>query len=145
VDGRFRAEGIAPDDYWPALSGSAVSGVGVPAFSGLPDGYAVLTGNARPIGIYGGASVDFVLTSKPGAIAGVVQDSNQAPVAGATVTLISASDTRWQGTAKSGQTGEFIFRNIAPGKYTVNGTAVEVGFAQKQPRCSGGNALMGST
>jgi hypothetical protein len=130
VDGRFHADGIAPDDYWPELFGSAATAAGPPALRGLPDGYAVLNGDDQPIALYGGAQVDFVLTSKPGTIAGVVRDSNQAPVAGATVTLISVSDTRRQNATKSGQTGEFLFRNIAPGKYRVNGVPVEAGFGQ---------------
>jgi hypothetical protein len=130
VDGRFQADGIAPDEYWPEPAGSETAGAGMPAFRGLPDGYAVLTGNEQPIELFGSAQVDFVLTSRPGAVAGVVRDSNQAPVAAATVTLTSASDPRRRFTTKSGQNGEFMIRNLAPGKYTVNGVPAEVGFGQ---------------
>jgi hypothetical protein len=138
VNGRFQADGVAPDDYWPELFGSESTGPGAPALRGLPDGYAVLSGDGQPVGIYGGAQIDFVLTSKPGAIAGVVRDSSQAPVAGSTVTLAPESDTRRHSTAKSGPAGEFIFRNLAPGKYRLNGALVEVGPGQTVSVVAGG-------
>jgi hypothetical protein len=115
VDGKFQAEGIPPDDYWPEL---------LTAAKALPDGYAILSGDDHPISLYGGAQVDFVLTSRPGTIAGVVRDASTG------VTLTPASDTRRQATTRSGQNGEFVFRNLAPGKYRVNGQPVEVGFGQ---------------
>jgi hypothetical protein len=131
VGGRFQAEGVAPDEYWPELFDSDSTGRGLPTLNELPDGYAVLKGNEQPIPLYGGAHVDFVLTSKPGIIAGVVQDSQQAPVAGATVTLIPAWGSRRQAAVKSGAAGEFTFKNLAPGKYRVNGVLTEVGFGQR--------------
>ncbi len=130
AEGRFHGDGIAPDEYWPALFAANANGAGGPGQPGLPDGYAVLTGDDQPIELFGGAQIDFVLTSRPGAIAGVVTDSHQNPVAGTTVTLTPASDPRRQSGAKSGQNGEFLFRNVAPGKYRVDGVPVEVGFGQ---------------
>jgi len=115
ADGKFQTESIPPDDYWPEL---------LSAGKPLPDGYAVLTGDDHPISLYAGAQLDFVLTSKPATIAGVVPD------AGATVTLTPASDPRRRRTTTAGPNGEFVFRNLAPGKYNVNGKPVEASPGQ---------------
>ena len=124
-DGRFRADGIAPGDYWPELFGA-----GFPEVHGLPDGYAVLGGDDQPVSIYGSTEVTFVVTSKPGAITGTVRDKDQYPVAKSVVTLMPAGDPRRRRSTESGAAGEFSFRNVAPGKYLVNGAPVEVGFSQ---------------
>ena len=97
---------------------------------GLPDGYAVLGGDDQPVGIYGSTEVTFVVTSKPGAITGTVRDKDQYPVAKSVVTLMPAGDPRRRRSTESGAAGEFSFRNVAPGKYLVNGAPVEVGFSQ---------------
>ena len=114
---RFHAEGMAQGDYWPDLLG-------------LPNGYAVtdiLFGNAptlgKPISLYGAGEVTFVVTSKAGSVLGTVRDRNQAPVKGMQVTLVprSTSDPQYVRGALSGEAGDFRFRDLAPGWYTIEG------------------------
>jgi hypothetical protein len=111
---RFEGE-VHPGQYWPEFS--------------LPDGYAVtriLFGGVdvsdRPVSVSGPGELTFVVTSKPGAIAGVVRDRNQNPVKGATVRLTSPfGDPRRSPETQSGANGEFGFRNLRPGKYSIEG------------------------
>ena len=121
-DGRFHVDGIAPGNYWPTFLSSS-------------DGYALLRGDGRPLGLYGSAEVTFVMTSKPAAIVGTVVDENQRPVPGATVELVpdlagEFADRFMNTRIVSGASGEFRFSDVAPGKYTVNGVPVEVGPGQ---------------
>jgi hypothetical protein len=115
--GRFHQEWMHPSEYWPQLNG-------------LPDGYAiaqVLFEGASPSGSTITLSapdtpLTFVLTSRPGAIAGVVRDDNQEPVRGAEVVLLPDPLPDKVGpeviqTHQSGDDGGFAFRNLAPGKY----------------------------
>jgi hypothetical protein len=115
--GRFHVDSIPPDDYWPAVMR-------------LPDGYAVaeirfegasarnnvmeLSGPDTPLTI--------VLTSRPGAVSGVVRNDDQIPVRRALVALlpdalperISPTTIRY---AQSGDGGAFVFKDVAPGTY----------------------------
>jgi hypothetical protein len=119
VGGRFHSEGVAQGEYWPQIMG-------------LPDGYAVtsvLFGNAgttgRPISLYGPGELTFVVTSKPGGIVGTVRDHNQVAVKDAEVLLIpdASADQPYPQTGRSlsGDSGEFRFRNVPPGNYTIEG------------------------
>ncbi len=116
-DGRFRQEWLHPSEYWPQLIG-------------LPKGYAVaqvLFEGSRPnnntITLHGpDTPLTFVLTSRPGAITGVVRDSNQNPVRGAVVVLLpnilpDKVERESILALESGEDGGFVFRDLAPGKY----------------------------
>ncbi len=115
--GRFHQEWLHPSEYWPQLNA-------------LPDGYAIaqiLFEGATPTGSTITLSapdtpLTFVVTSRPGAIAGVVRDDNQDPVRGAEVVLLPDPLPEKVGpeviqTHQSGDDGGFAFRNLAPGKY----------------------------
>ena len=85
--------------------------------------------------VFGAAEVTLSLTSKAGAIAGTLRDGNQNPLKGEFVELIpdlvgEGPDSVMNMRIPSGPSGEFFFRDLAPGKYTVNGTRVEVGPSQ---------------
>ena len=120
--GQFHAEGVARGEYWPELDG-------------LPDGYAVadvLFDNAttagKPISLDGPADITFVVTSKAGAVVGTVRDQNQAVVKGAEVSLVpeayrNITDPPVVMRVLSGASGEFKFKNLAPGNYTIEGAA----------------------
>ena len=121
-EGRFAIDGIAPGNYWPLLIN-------------LPAGFALLRGDGRPMAVFGAAEVTLSLTSKAGAIAGTLRDGNQNPLKGEFVELIpdlvgEGPDSVMNMRIPSGPSGEFFFRDLAPGKYTVNGTRVEVGPSQ---------------
>jgi hypothetical protein len=117
--GSFQQEWLHPSEYWPQLSR-------------LPDGYAVaqiLFDGASPRNSTmtlsaPDTSLKFVVTSRPGAITGVVRDDNQGVVRGAEVVLLpdplpdKVAPEVIQ-TQESGQDGSFAFRNLAPGKYRL--------------------------
>jgi hypothetical protein len=119
-DGRFHAEGVARGEYWPELDG-------------LPDGYAVtgvLFDGAstawRPVLLNGSDEITFVVTSRPGIITGTVRDQNQATVKGAEVTLLpdtyrDVPDPPVVMRMLSGASGEFKFKNLPPGRYSIEG------------------------
>ena len=115
--GRFHQEWMHPSEYWPQLKG-------------LPDGYAVaqiLYEGATPTGSTITLSapdtpLTFVVTSRAGAIAGVVRDDNQDPMQGAEVVLMpdplpEKVAPEVVQTRESGADGGVVFRNLAPGKY----------------------------
>jgi len=116
--GRFHQESIRPGEYRPLLLG-------------LPLGYAVAQvlsagSSARDSAVTlsaPGTPIAFVVTSRPGAVAGVVRDENQVPVRGAAVALLPdpLSDTAFAfrafRTGESGDDGAFAFKDLAPGKY----------------------------
>ncbi len=113
---RFQMDSIPPGDYWPQVT--------------LPEGYAVvqmrfdgasahnnvmtLSGPDSPIAI--------VVTSRPGVVGGMVRSDDQTPVRGATVALlpdplpdkVSPATIQY---AESGQSGTFVFKDVAPGMY----------------------------
>jgi hypothetical protein len=115
--GRFHQEWLHPSEYWPQLKG-------------LPDGYAVsqvLFEGASPSGSTITLSapdtpLTFVVTSRAGAVAGVVRDDNQDPVRGAEVVLMpdplpEKVAPEVVQTRDSGEDGGVVFRNLTPGKY----------------------------
>lgn len=117
TSGKFRQEWLHPGEYWPQ-------------FNNLPAGYAVaqiLLGGGLPsdgtVSLSGpDTPLTIVLTSHPGAIAGVVRDSDQNPVSQATVVLFpdgltAKTDRSRILTKSSGADGSFAFRDLAPGKY----------------------------
>ncbi len=115
LDGN-RADGIAPGEYWPqfrAPQGYAVSDV-------LAGG--VSTGG-HPVTVRGGEDLTFVVTSKPGTIVGTVRNPNQAPLKGESVTLIplATEDPDLIRTEVSDASGAFVFRDLAPGAYRIEG------------------------
>lgn len=115
--GRFRQEWLHPSEYWPQLKG-------------LPDGYAVAqilyegaASSGSTITLSGpDTPLTFVVTSRAGAVTGVVRDDNQDPVRGAKAVLIPDPLPEKVGpevvqTRESGEDGGVVFRNLAPGKY----------------------------
>ncbi len=114
--GKFHSEWLMPGDYWPRANG-------------LPSGYAVtqvLTGGLPTDGLVAVETpetpITLVLTSHPGAIAGVVRDGDQNPVAAATVVLFpepltNRTDRARILTQNSAKDGSFAFRDLAPGRY----------------------------
>ena len=116
ADGRFHPQGLMPGDYWPRANnlppGYAVTQVLV---GGLPsDGLVAVDTPETPITL--------VLTSRAGAVAGVVHDSDQNPVTGATVVLFPEPLTNRTDRARivtqvSSKGGSFAFRDLAPGRY----------------------------
>ena len=99
--GKFHREPIRPGDYWPVVA--------------LPDGYA-LTSSPESMHLTApNTPLTFLITSQPGAIAGVAGD-------GATVVLIPHPMPEKPGPTmiraeESGPGGAFVFRNLAPGNY----------------------------
>ena len=100
--------------------------------AGLPEGYAVaqvLFPGSSPFHSTmnlsaPGTPLTFVLTSRPGAVATVVRDEDQAPVRGAFVALLPDPLPDKVGpsvirTGESGNDGACVFRDVAPGKYRV--------------------------
>jgi hypothetical protein len=115
--GRFRQESIRPGEYWPQLMGLPDGySVAQVLFTGSTSRYSAMTLTAPDTGL------TFVLTSHPGAIAGVVRDHDQAPLKGAEVILLPDPVPDKAGPAAilaedSGDDGGFVFRNLAPGNY----------------------------
>ncbi len=119
-DGRFHAEGVARGEYWPQLDG-------------LPDGYAVsgiLFDGAstawRPVTLNGSDEITFQVTSRPGTVTGTVRDQNQATIKGAEIYLVpdiyrDVPDPPVTMRMLSGANGEFKFKNLAPGGYSIEG------------------------
>jgi hypothetical protein len=105
--GQFHAS-VDQGEYWPGLVR-------------LPDGYAVT--------LSGPSELTFIVTSKPGTVVGTVRDADQAAVKGASVALVPevSGDPQATRTTESGAGGEFRFKNVPPGKYTIAGArAIEV-------------------
>jgi Carboxypeptidase regulatory-like domain len=114
--GRFHQDWLVPGDYWPRANnlpaGYAVAQILV---GGLPtDGLVSVDSPQTPISI--------VLTSRPGAVAGVVRDSDQNVVPGSTVALFPdpLTDQTDRGRIRSqvsARDGSFVFRDLPPGRY----------------------------
>jgi hypothetical protein len=114
--GGFLQDWLLPGSYWPRANN-------------LPEGYAVAQILAGGVPTDGLVSVDsprtpitVVLTSRPGAVAGVVRDSDQNAVPGSTVALFpeSLTDRTDRGRIQaqvSARDGSFAFRDLPPGKY----------------------------
>ena len=109
TSGRFRQPALRPGEYWPQLTH-------------LPDGYAVAQvlfegaspRNSTVILIAQDTPITFVITSRPGAVTGVVRGEDQSPVRGATVILLPDplpdKPSRETIQAKvSGDEGAFLF------------------------------------
>jgi hypothetical protein len=114
LDGR--TEGIAAGEYR----------IRVP----LPRGYALadVLVNGRSVAghsftVSGGEDFEFVLTSRPGMVAGTLRDKNQAVLKGAEIVLIplAADDPEQRRRQVSDANGGFVFSDLAPGKYRVEG------------------------
>jgi hypothetical protein len=99
---------------------------------GLPDGYAVTSvlfdgGDTlgRPISLFGSGEITFIVTSKAANITGFVRDANQNPLQGVSVELQHEPPfaTGSVGRIVSGASGEFRFRNLAPGRYSIEGAS----------------------
>jgi hypothetical protein len=109
---RLLWEGIPPGQYWPMLQ--------------LPKGYAVtsVTFNGQPVVNTPidletpESTVEFVLTSRPAAVIGIVRDDNQNAIPEASVALLPES---LPGTSlhvvTSDASGAFRFSDLAPGRY----------------------------
>ncbi len=114
--GRFHQEWLRSGEYWPQLrlpEGYAVAQV---LFAGSSPRNSAMTVSAPA------TPLTIVVTSRPGAVAGVVRDSDQSPVRGASVVLLPDPfpDEVAPGVVrveKSGDDGAFVFRDLAPGKY----------------------------
>ena len=114
--GGFHQDWLLPGYYWPRANN-------------LPEGYAVAQILAGGMPTDGLVSVDspqtpitVVLTSRPGALAGVVRDSDQNVVPGSTVALTPEplTDRTDRGRIQSqvsAKDGSFAFRDLPPGRY----------------------------
>ncbi len=78
----------------------------------------------------------------PGAVLhGITHDSEHRPVPGVLVTLAAAS-SNWAESARSDQNGEFEFRNVPPGDYTITASASGFQeFSEKLEVRAEGNAV----
>jgi hypothetical protein len=110
---------IPPGEYWPMLA--------------MPKGYALTSASFNGRSVTNTtvdleepeSTVSFVLTSRPAAIAGLVRDSNQNPVPGASVALLPEAlpdslerfDEMALRVATSDANGAFHFAGLAPGRY----------------------------
>jgi hypothetical protein len=114
--GRFHQEWLRSGEYWPQLRPPPGYAVAQVLFEGSSprNTSMTLSGPATPL--------TFVVTSRPGAVAGVVRDDNQAAVRGVSVVLLPdpLPDKVAPGVVRvetSGDDGSFAFRDLAPGKY----------------------------
>jgi hypothetical protein len=117
--GRFHQDGLRPGEYWPQLKrlpeGFAVAQV---VFEGASPRNSTMTLSGPD------AQLTFVVTSRPGTIAGVVRNDDQSPVGDALVILLPdpLPNKPSAETLQAKQTpdkGGFLFRNLAPGKYKL--------------------------
>jgi hypothetical protein len=103
---------LPPGEYWPMLT--------------LPQGYAVVseTYNGQPV--YNEeivveapeSTVQFVITSRPGSLSGIVRDRDGKPVANAAVIVLRQPlPERMASTVTSDSNGAFRLSGLAPGKY----------------------------
>ena len=116
TEGGFHQDWLLPGYYWPRANN-------------LPEGYAVAQILAGGLPTDGLVPVDspetpitVVLTSRPGAVAGVVRDSDQNAVPGSTVALFPEplTDRTDRGRIQaqvSAKDGSFAFRDLPPGRY----------------------------
>jgi hypothetical protein len=116
-NGRFEADGVATGEYWPELrplsAGYAVTDI---LFGGA-------SANGLPLTLSGPAQLTVVVTSKPGTISGTVRDKDQAPIPGSLVELIpETADPLARRRVTSGPGGQFTFKDLAPGRYTIEGS-----------------------
>jgi hypothetical protein len=124
-DERFNFAGVLPAAYWPELSG-------------LPSGWAlarVLIGTQdtfrEPIAIDASSDITFIISSRAGAVSVTVRDANLNRMAGVRITLrpeaIGANpDPLCLRTAETDASGRFLFTDVSPGKYRIDGVVVEV-------------------
>ena len=114
--GHFQQDSIRPGEYWPlatAPEGYAVAQLKFEGASPLNNAMQ-LSAPATPLTI--------MLTARPGAVTGMVRDSSEAPVRGATVALlpdplpekIGPNTIRFTQSAGG---GGFAFKDVAPGNY----------------------------
>jgi uncharacterized surface anchored protein len=121
-------DGLRPGEYWPELA--------------VPTGYAVtsISFDGRPvintaIDLEASEStVNFVVTSRPAGVTGIVRDANGKPVAAVAVSIMPELGRQRLGL-KTDANGAFHFANLAPDKYKVsveggNGEAIELDFGQ---------------
>jgi hypothetical protein len=116
--GKFHQDWLLPGNYWPRANN-------------LPNGYAVAQIQAGGLPTDGLVSIDspqtpitLVLTSRPAAVAGVVRDSDQNALPGATVVLFPEPLTDRTDRARiqrqvSANDGSFVFRDLPPGRYSA--------------------------
>lgn len=114
--GRFHQDSMLPGDYWPHANNLAAGyAVAQILAGGLPtDGLVSVVSPETPITL--------VLTSRPGAVAGVVRDGDQNPVSGGTVVLFpepltERTDRARIQTRAPAKDGSFEFRDLPPGRY----------------------------
>ena len=134
-DGHFRIAGLPPGEYYvEALSGafadpSATGGFAVTYFPGTTE-----TSAARLVTLAPGQDakdVSFALTPAPTVpVAGMVVDGEGKPISGANLELMPALTNGPQLMAivrsGAGPDGQFAFRNVPPGSYTIQAFNVGV-------------------
>ncbi len=112
----FQAEGVAQGVYRLQMR--------------MPDGFAItdilldgVSTDRRPFTLNSPAELTVLVTSKPATITGTIRDKNQAPVKGARIALIPlrSDDSALIKRTQSGEGGAFVFRNLAPGRYRIEG------------------------
>lgn len=114
--GKFHQDGMLPGDFWPrAINLPAGYAVAQILAGGLPtDGLVSVVSPETPITL--------VLTSRPGAVVGVVRDGDQNPVSGGNVVLFpepltDRTDRARIQTQVSASDGSFKFPDLPPGRY----------------------------
>jgi len=119
---------IAPDGSFETDSPGGLVNIGVQY---LPEGWTVksihldrVDVDGQAVDLSGGTrQLQIVLTDRLTSVAGMVVDRNGRPLAGYSVVLFPADETRWTPSsrflkeARSSQTGQFRLGDVAPGSY----------------------------
>jgi len=127
----LRVEGLPVGRYWPAL-------ITPPGFAVTAASHGGRPVNSPPEFEAAESTVNFVITSRPASLSGMVRDSNQKPVPNIIVTLKTdaAADpvTQRKLTATSDAQGAYLLTDLAPGRYTASvadsSETIELDFGQ---------------
>jgi hypothetical protein len=136
--GRFRVGGLAPGDYYvEALSGAfadptAAGGFAVTFFPGTAKASGATAVSVTPG--HDALNLSFTLVPAPMArVAGTLVDAADHAVAGGNLMLVpserSGASLFMMVRSVAAASGEFVFRNVPPGTYTIQAFGAPVGNA----------------